>query len=200
MSAEKKEKDKDAKPKKGKGMILVVVGLLVMIGGGAGTAFALVKIGVIGGVKESKHEADVPKLLRKGEKDPYAPKGGEGGKEEAAGAEVEGEGGSEFRTAYYTFADEFTSNLRDSPSLVQMSVACSTHRDGRVLMWLKKHELAIRSAMLVVLADTPDVDAHSAPGKDHLQKRLAAAINKVLTEEEGYGGVDQVYFRSFLVQ
>ena len=200
MSAEKKEKDKDAKPKKGKGMILVVVGLLVMIGGGAGTAFALVKIGVIGGVKESKHEADVPKLLRKGEKDPYAPKGGEGGKEEAAGAEVEGEGGSEFRTAYYTFADEFTSNLRDSPSLVQMSVACSTHRDGRVLMWLKKHELAIRSAMLVVLADTPDTDAHSALGKEHLQKRLAAAINKVLTEEEGYGGVDQVYFRSFLVQ
>ena len=59
---------------------------------------------------------------------------------------------------------------------------------------------AIRSAILVVLADTPDVDAHSAPGKDHLQKRLAAAINKVLTEEEGYGGVDQVYFRSFLVQ
>ena len=200
MSAEKKEKDKDAKPKKGKGMILVVIGLLVMIGGGAGTAFALVKIGVIGGVKESKHEADVPKLLRKGDKDPYAPKGGEGGKEEAGGAEVEGEGGSEFRTAYYTFTDEFTSNLRDSPSLVQMSIACSTHRDGRVLMWLKKHELAIRSAILVVLADTPDTDAHSAAGKDHLQKRLAAAINKVLTEEEGYGGVDQVYFRSFLVQ
>lgn len=199
MSADKKEKDKDAKPKKGKGLILVVVGLLVMIGGGAGTAFALVKMGVIGGVKESKHEADVPKLLKKGEKDPYAPAGGEGGKE-AATAEVEGEGGSEYRTAYYTFTDEFTSNLKDSPSLVQLSLACSTHRDGRVLQWLKKHELAIRSAILVVLADTPDIDAHSAQGKDRLQKRLTAAINKVLTDTEGFGGVDQVYFRSFLVQ
>jgi flagellar FliL protein len=67
-------------------------------------------------------------------------------------------------------------------------------------MWLKKHELAIRSAILVVLADTPDTDAHTAQGKDHLQTRLTAAINKVLTEAEGYGGVDQVYFRSFLVQ
>ena len=199
MSADKKEKDKDAKPKKGKGLILIVVGLLVMIGGGAGTAFALVKIGIIGGVKEAKHEADVPKLLHKGDKDPYAPAGGEGGKE-ATGAEVEGEGGSEFRTAYYTFADEFTSNLRDSTSLVQVSLACSTHRDGRVLQWLKKHELAIRSAILVVLADTPDADAHTAQGKDRLQKRLTAAINKVLTDAEGFGGVDQVYFRSFLVQ
>ena len=200
MSADKKEKDKDAKPKKGKGMLLIGIGLLVMIGGGAGTAFALVKIGVIGGVKETKHEANVPKLLKKGDEDPYAPKAGEGGKEEAKGTEVEGEGGSAFRTAYYTFTDEFTSNLRDSASLVQMSIACSTHRDGRVLMWLKKHELAIRSAILVVLADTPDTDAHTAQGKDHLQKRLTVAINKVLTEEEGFGGVDQVYFRSFLVQ
>ena len=200
MTAEKKEKDKDAKPKKGKGMMLILIGLLVMIGGGAGTAFALVKMGVVGGVKEAKHEANVPKLLRKGEEDPYAPKAGEGGKEEAKGAEVDGEGGSTYRTAYYTFADEFTSNLRDSSSLVQMSIACSTHRDGRVLMWLKKHELAIRSAMLVVLADTPDTDAHTAQGKDHLQKRLTAAINKVLADAEGFGGVDQVYFRSFLVQ
>lgn len=199
MSSDKKEKDKEAKPKKGKGLILAVVGLLVMMGGGAGTAFALVKMGVIGGVKESKHEADTPKLLRKGEKDPYAPAGAEGGKEGAA-AEVEGEGGSEYRTAYYTFTDEFTSNLKDSPSLVQLSLACSTHRDGRVLQWLKKHELAIRSAVLVVLADTPDTDAHTALGKERLQKRLTAAINKVLTDTEGFGGVDQVYFRSFLVQ
>ena len=37
-------------------------------------------------------------------------------------------------------------------------------------------------------------------GKDRLQKRLTAAINKVLKDEEGFGGVDNVYFRSFLVQ
>ena len=41
---------------------------------------------------------------------------------------------------------------------------------------------------------------YTAQGKDRLQKRLTAAINKVLTEEEGFGGVDQVYFKSFLVQ
>ncbi|MFN3457950.1 MAG: flagellar basal body-associated FliL family protein, partial [Novosphingobium sp.] len=29
---------------------------------------------------------------------------------------------------------------------------------------------------------------------------LTAAINKVLSENEGFGGVDNVYFKSFIVQ
>ncbi len=33
-----------------------------------------------------------------------------------------------------------------------------------------------------------------------LQKRLTAAINKVLTQTEGFGGVDSVYFKSFIIQ
>lgn len=67
-------------------------------------------------------------------------------------------------------------------------------------MWLKKHELALRSEILEVLADTPEEEAFSAEGKERLQKRLTATINRVLTEREGFGGVDAVYFKSFLVQ
>ena len=67
-------------------------------------------------------------------------------------------------------------------------------------MWLKKHELAIRSEMLKVLADTPEEDVSTMEGKEKLQKRLTGSINHVLTEEEGFGGVDAVYFKSFLVQ
>jgi flagellar FliL protein len=51
-----------------------------------------------------------------------------------------------------------------------------------------------------VLADTPEEDVQSIEGKEKLQKRLTAAINKVLVQEEGFGGVDDVYFKSFLVQ
>ena len=113
---------------------------------------------------------------------------------------VDGEGGSEYKTSYHNFSEDFTSNLKNSSALVQVSLACSTRYDGRVLMWLKKHELAIRSAILVVLADTPEEDAYTPEGKQRLAKRLADAINKVLTETEGFGGVDQVYFKGFLVQ
>ncbi|HMT46985.1 MAG: hypothetical protein RL702_1292 [Pseudomonadota bacterium] len=192
------KQDKDAKPAKGKGMLVKAVLGVVLVAAGGGGTFALVQSGVVGGGKEHVREDNQPKLVRKGEEDPFAPKAE--GKEGEAPADIDGEGGSEFRTSYYNFTEDFTSNLKNSSALVQISIACSTRRDGRVLMWVRKHELAIRSEILVVLADTPEEDAFTPEGKERLQKRLAGAINKVLTQTEGFGGVDAVYFKSFLVQ
>ena len=193
----------EAAPKKKKGKSLLVKGLIgtVLIAAGGGGTYAFVESGMIGHGEEGakKKEKDEPKLVKKGEEDPYAPKT-EAKEGEGSAEEVEGEGGSQYKTSYYNFTEDFTSNLRNSSALVQISLACSTRRDGRVLMWLKKHELAIRSEILVVLADTPEEDAFTPVGKEHLQKRLTAAINKVLSDTEGFGGVDQVYFKSDLVQ
>ena len=185
-------------PKKKGGLVKKLMLPLILLGVGGGGAYGAMMAGVIGH-KEEKKEDNSPKLVLKGEEDPFAPKQ-EGGKEGEATAEVDGDGGSKYRTSYYTFSEDFTSNLRDSDALVQISLACSTRRDGRVLMWLKKHELAIRSALLDVVADTPEGDVASIAGKERMQKRLTAAINTVLTQTEGFGGVDAVYFRSFLVQ
>ena len=191
--------DTAQKPKKGKGLLIKLVGGLVLIAAGGGGTFALVQSGIMGGHHEAeKKETNEPKLVRKGDEDPYAPKAE--GKEGEAAAAVDGEGGSEYRTSYYNFTEDFTSNLKNSTGLVQVSLACSTRRDGRVLMWLKKHELAIRSEILVVIADTPEEDVYNPDGKQRLQKRLTDAINKVLVANEGFGGVDAVYFKSFLVQ
>ena len=198
--SDKSDKDDKPKKKKGKGLLMKALIGLVLVGAGGGGTFALVQAGMIGeGEKAEKKEKDIPKLVKKGEEDPYAPKT-EAKEGEGAGAEVEGEGGSEYKTSYYAFTEDFTSNLKNSSALVQINLACSTRRDGRVLLWLNKHELAIRSAVLVVLADTPEEDAFTPDGKERLQKRLTAAINQVLTDTEGFGGVDQVYFKSFLVQ
>ena len=192
----KEKAEKPPKSGKGKGIMMMLVVSLLMLGIGGGGAFAAFHFGLIGGPKAK--EDNSPKLIRKGQEDPYAPKA-EAGKDGAT-ADVDGEGGNPYRTTYYNFTEEFTSNLKDSQSLIQVSLACSTHRDGRVIMWLKKHELAIRSAVLEVLADTPEEDINTIEGKDRLQKRLTSAINHVLTDAEGYGGVDAVYFKSFLVQ
>jgi flagellar protein FliL len=200
--SDKPDKDAEAKPKKGKGMMMKVLLGLGLIGAGGGGVFGMVQAGMLGGSHgPAKKEDNHPKLIKKGEEDPYAPKA-EAGKEGegAGGPEVEGEGGSLYRTAYYNFTEDFTSNLANSPGLVQVSLAASTRRDGRVLLWMKKHELAIRSALLAVLAETPEEDVYSVAGKERLQKRLTASINKVLTETEGFGGVDAVYFKAFLVQ
>lgn len=196
--SDKTDKTAEAKPKKGKGLIVKVLLATTLLASGGGGAFALIQTGVIGGGSGAhKKEDNNPKLVRKGEEDPYAIKGD---KEGEAVAEVLGDGGSEYRTSYYVFEDDFTSNLKHSTALVQISVAASTRRDGRVLQWSKKHELAIRSSMLSVLADTPEEDVYTLEGKERLQKRLTAAMNKVLTDREGFGGIDSVYFKTFLVQ
>jgi flagellar FliL protein len=194
------KKDKEAKPKKkGSGMIIKIGGAVALLGVGGGGVFGLVASGVIGGgskvaIKQDNH----PKLIRKGEVDSFAPAAKEGEGEGGKGSE--GDGGSEYRTLYFSFTEDFTSNLKGTESLVQVSIACSTHRDYRVVLWLKKHELAIRSAMLAVLADTTDESIQTPQGKEALQRRLTAAINKVLTDTEGFGGVDAVYFKNFIIQ
>lgn len=189
--------DEGAKPKKGKGLMMKALIGIGLLGVGGGAAFGMMQAGIIG---ESHHEKEdnQPKLIRKGEEDPYAPK--TDSKEGEGALEVDGEGGSEYRTSYYSFSEEFTSNLKDSPALLQVNLAASTRRDGRVLIWMRKHELAIRSAMLAVLADTPEAEILTLEGKDRLQKRLTAAINKVLIKNEGFGGVDAVYFKTFIIQ
>jgi flagellar FliL protein len=193
--------DKSAKEGKSKKAMsklgLIILGAAGLLAVGGGGMFGLVQAGVIGGGHEEKKENDTPKLIRKGEVDPYAPVSKD--KEDGA-IDVDGEGGDEYRSAYFTFGEEFTSNLKNSDAMVQIALVCSTRRDGRVLIWLKKHELPIRSQLLGIIADTPEDDVYTIPGKEHLQKRLTAAINQVLTEKEGFGGVDAVYFRSFIVQ
>ena len=186
-----------AKPKRSF-VKLGVIGI-VMIGIGAGGAYGLSTAGIIGARTPEKVDNN-PQYVRKGEADPYAPPPSPDAKDAEGGEEEEGSGGSEYRIAYYSFADEFTSNLRESDGLVQLSLAASTRRDGRVLRRLARHELAIRSAVLVVLADTPEPGIDTVEGKARLQKRLTTAINEVLTRNEGFGGVDAVYFKSFLVQ
>ncbi len=188
----------EAQPaKKGKGRLVKAAVLLAMLGAGGGGAYAYVSGGLAEKGPGAKN-ANLPQLVLKGEDDPYAPPAAEG--DEAGAADVEGDGGSKYRTSYFLFTEEFTSNLRNSAGLIQVSVAAATHYDGRVLMWLKKHELALRSRVLVELADTPEEEVLTPEGKEDLQKRLAKGMNEVLTEEEGFGGIDAVYFRSLLIQ
>ena len=189
-----KDADKSDDEKSKGGMMKMLIGGVAMLAIGAGGAYGAFAAGLIGG--EGEGEPDVPKLVKKGDSDPYAIPG----KKKDEGSPVYGEGGSEYRVAYYSFAESFTSNLADSPALIQVELAVSTHHDGRVLAWVKNHELAIRSAILIQLAATPEADVFDAEGRKRLNVRLTKAINAVLEENEGFGGIDEVHFKGFLVQ
>src|SRR5690606_40807646 len=56
------------KPKKGKGLLIKLLLGLTLIGAGGGGAYALVATGMIG---DGAPQDNNPKLVRKGEKDPY---------------------------------------------------------------------------------------------------------------------------------
>lgn len=188
-----KPSEPSEKTKSKRGLKLLLAGVLVLALGAGGT-YAAVASGLVG---VGHKEADLPKLVRKGDEDPYAPIADA---TEKAGEIVEGAGGSAYRTSYYRFIDSFTSNLAGSPALIQVTLAASTRYDGRILQWLDRHQLALRSAILVELAETSEADAASVQGKALLQKRLTKAINRVLAETEGFGGIDQVHFQGYLVQ
>lgn len=190
------ETTEDAPKKKKGGFMKILILGIVLLGVGGGGTYAAFATGMIGGGHEEKEDKG-PEYVLKGEEDPYEVKGE---KEEKGGKAVHGTGGSKYRTAYYEFHEEFTSNLADGVSLIQVSLAASTQKDGRVLMWLGEHELAIRSRILVELASTDAADVASSAGKTKLQKRLTDAINEELTAHEGFGGVDNVYFRSLIIQ
>ncbi len=191
------KKDTADTPRKRKGFLRMLIFGILLLGAGAGTVFGLMASGLLGPHHAAAKDRG-PQLVLKGEEDPYALPPKKGSEENTEF--VHGDGGSKYRTAYYTFDDDFTSNLKDTDALIQVGLAASTRRDGRVLMWLDEHKLAIRSKILVVLADTPEEDVYSPEGKHRLQVRLTKAVNDVLIAQEGFGGVDDVFFRTFIVQ
>lgn len=194
-----------AAPAKKKGgmmkWLMIGTGLIVLIGGGVGGGLYAANSGLLGGGAQGESaDADTPRLVPKSEEVRAA--GKEGEKAAASGGKPtpKGEGGDKYASSYYQMEKEFTSNLRDSVHFVQVGVAISTPYDNRVIENLKTHELAVRSAILLALGETAEDEVFSADGKTRLQKRLTAAINTVLKEKEGFGGIANVYFTNFIVQ
>lgn len=107
---------------------------------------------------------------------------------------------AEYQPTYFQMPAPYTSNLADTDSLVQIAMAISTYYDARVTDALKTHELAIRSAILMLLSQESAVELSTPQGKVALQGRLTALINKILREKTGYSGVDNVYFTNFIIQ
>lgn len=174
------------KKKKGKKLILMLA-LLVLAGGGAGAG--LFFSGMLGAETEKPAKKDEPQLVAKGSRP----------------AKAEGEASSsaeppKYESSYFQLEKEFTSNLKDSAHLIQIGLAVSTPYDEKVIENLKSHELAVRSAVLMTISETDEELIFTAQGKKNLQKRLVKAINDVLKEKEGFGGVGNVYFTNFIVQ
>lgn len=220
--SDKTEAPDGAKPKKKGGIVkllVIVVALLALVGGGVGAGLYAASSGLIGGGghAESAEDANTPKLVPKSEEkraDAGGEGGGEGGGSDHGGSDEGGEkaetpegmptpkghGGDQYASNYFTIEKEFTSNLKESTHFIQVGIAVSTPYDDRVIGNLKTHEIAVRSAVLMTLGNTDENAVFTQQGKEALQQQLVRAINGVLKQKEGFGGISNVYFTNFVVQ
>ncbi|MEH6757814.1 MAG: flagellar basal body-associated FliL family protein [Parasphingorhabdus sp.] len=169
--------------------------LLLMTLGGGGAAAGYFAAGGIHKDKETEADLNKPQLVSK-EADAIATT--------LAGLTGETQNPNVAETAlqasYYPVKTPFTSNLKNSNHFAQISLSITTYYDERVLENIKEHETALRSAILLTLADQEMEALATHQGKENLQQLLTDAINKVLDEKTGFGGVNNVYFTSFVVQ
>ena len=105
-----------------------------------------------------------------------------------------------FVTSYYTFADNFTTNLNKSKQFLQISVGVSTQYDETVIENVEKHQMALRSEVLGVMGTYSVDDIDGKIGRDKLADSIKDAINVKLEDLEGFGGVEGVHFTSFVLQ
>jgi flagellar FliL protein len=105
-----------------------------------------------------------------------------------------------FQATYIPLEGNFPSNLRGGDAFVQIGMGVSTYYDERVVQAVERHNMAIRSAILLNLSEADPVEITTLSGKEALKTALKDAINRVLTNREGFGGIDDVHFTSFVTQ
>ncbi len=76
----------------------------------------------------------------------------------------------------------------------------STQYDETVMENVELHQLALRSEILGAVSEFAVEEIEGKDGRDDLSDRIKDAINVKLEELEGFGGVEGVFFTSFVLQ
>ena len=105
-----------------------------------------------------------------------------------------------FVTTYFEFPGTFTTNLRSSRKFLQLGLGVSTQYDDSVMLNIETHQLALRSEILNVMSEFTEEDIQGKAGREGLAKALADGINEKMLKLEGFGGVEEVHFTSFVLK
>jgi flagellar FliL protein len=179
-------------PAKGRSKLLLLLGLplgaMLFAGGGFGAAWFLY----------NQNNSPVTQALRmlEPQTDPNAPKTSAGMPEQTRQVPADGA----FSTTYFTFEPPLTTNPQGSRRFIQLGVTLSTQYDPKVMDFVKTHEAALRSDMLAVIGSFTEDAMNGRDGREALAAALRDAINERLEALEGFGGVEGVFFPSFVLQ
>jgi flagellar FliL protein len=181
----------EEEPKKKKPIVLIiggVVGLIVLIVGIVlGTLFFTGYFNPKPVVDPEHAEADAHGDGGKGDKKP--------GKKTKDSPEL-----TRFEYTYLQIEREFLVNVSGSKKVMSVQIAVMTHYDERVFENVKKHDFAIRSAVMDVMRLTTDADLVKPDFRKELAVKIRDSINTLLEKYEDFGGIEEVHFTNFIVQ
>lgn len=197
----------EAEPKAKKPILLIVGGivvlLLLVVGAVVGTLF-------VTGFFKPKPVLTAEQMLEgdshsaEGASDPSKHGGKKDGKDGKDGVPTKQTKKSpeltRFDYSYMQLERDFLVNLAGSRKVMSVQVAIMTRYDQRVIDNVKKHEFALRSVVMDVMRQTVDTDLNKPEFRKELAVSIRDAMNSLLEKYEDFGGIEDVYFTSFIVQ
>ena len=105
-----------------------------------------------------------------------------------------------FDYTYHQLDREFLVNLAGSRKVMSVQIAIMTRYDERVIENLKKHEFALRSAVMDVMRQTLETDLPKPDFRKDLGVKIRDAMNTLLEKYEDFGGIEEVFFTTFVTQ
>ena len=182
----------EAAPKKKKPILLIagiaVGSIVVMVGIAFGTLY-------FSGFYEKKAELAAMDKLE--ELEAAATKA----KDEApAKLRKEAPEATRFEKNYLQLEKDLMTNITGSKKVMVVNIALMTHYDTRVFDNVKKHEFALRSAMLDIMRQSTEAEVNKPDFRKELAVKLKDVMNSMLEEYEDFGGIEEVMFTSFVMQ
>lgn len=176
------DKSEDAgKSKKSKKMIFIIAGVVVLaLSVGAGLYFT----GIIGGGGDEAHA-----------------EASEDGVADKAASEASAEEEHATETIYHKFKPAFVVNFEDKGKLryLQIDLSVATKKPS-IIDELIKHEPVIRNNLVLLYSSKTAAELNSLEGKEKLRQQTREEIQKIMKENVGDPGIDEVYFTGFVVQ
>jgi len=105
-----------------------------------------------------------------------------------------------FENSYMELEKPLVSNLTNTRKVIQLNLALLTQYDERVFKNAKKHEFALRSVALDAMRQMTEADLVKPEFRKELAAKIREEMNAVLQKYEDFGGIEEVFFTSFVVQ
>jgi flagellar protein FliL len=173
-------------------IVIVLVVLLLLIGTAVGTMF-------VTGFFDKKDTQAAEQALKNMEQTASDPKAAASDTTPQKVAKESPEL-QRFENSYMELEKPLVSNLTNTRKVIQLNLAIMTHYDERVFKNAKKHEFALRSVALDVMRQMTEADLAKPEFRKELASKIREEMNGVLQKYEDFGGIEEVYFTSFVVQ